>query len=79
VPEKLLDDHARMREVCAELAALVAGATPCALNALADCRWKLARLILRHLPVEDRLLYQRLSLHPDPAAVITKSESCIRC
>lgn len=66
---RLLEDHARIRDVCAELLALVSADQPCAAETLADCRWRLASQVLRHLPIEDRHVFQRLERHPDPAAV----------
>lgn len=66
---RLLDDHDRTREACAELLALIGRDQPCPPELLADCRWRVASLVLRHLPVEDRHVYQRLESHPDAAAV----------
>lgn len=65
--DRLLQEHDQLRAIGGELSAYLDGAEPPANDALADCRWRMARLILRHLPAEDRLVYRRLELHPDPA------------
>ena len=66
---RLAADHVELRALCAELRGLTASASPPDREVLTDARWRLARCLLRHLPLKDRLVYARLRCHPNPAVV----------
>jgi hypothetical protein len=68
---RLLAEHAQLLALGANLAALLDQPEPPTAEALSDCRWQIARLLLRHLPVEDRHVFLRLDAHPDPAVRAT--------
>lgn len=70
IVEKLKDEHVELCRVAGELKALVAGATPCDPGALAACRWRLARLVTRHLAAEDRQIYSRPREPGSPLAAV---------
>lgn len=59
-----------MRDASLALAELVAG-EPVEREVLQTARWRVARELLRLLPVQDRLVYARLDAHPDPAVRAT--------
>lgn len=67
--ERLLQDHQKIRQNAATFLVLVSRPEPCDPDILADRRWALARLILQHLPVEERHLYRHLENAHDPAVV----------
>ncbi len=69
--DRLRSDHARLKEVSTELLALVETDAPCDPATLADCRWRLARLLLQHLPVEDRHVYRPLEQDVRPEVALT--------
>jgi hypothetical protein len=66
VIEKLRNDHLKLRQMSANLLEIVRSEEPADLKALSICRWELARLLLQHLPVEDRHVYRRLESDPRP-------------
>jgi hypothetical protein len=66
VIDRLLGEHEQLRVIAAELTILLDRPEPPAADTLSDCRWRMARLMLRHLPVEDRQVFRRLDAHPEP-------------
>ncbi len=68
---RLLAEHVQLLAFGVDLAALLDRAEPPTAEALSDCRWQIARLLLRHLPVEERHVFLRLDAHPDPAVRAT--------
>lgn len=69
--ERLRIDQEELRAASAALATLAEQASPPPRAALAAARWRIARMLLRHLPLKDRLVYARLRLHADPAVAAT--------
>lgn len=57
---RLLNEHAKLRLLGADLVALIATAEPCDLNQLASGRWNMARMVHLHLAYEERHLFCRL-------------------
>jgi hypothetical protein len=70
VIDKLLNQHQLLRRFGTELLALTEGDTPCDMERLAASRWRLARMLLQHLALEERVIYRPLERDPRPAAVI---------
>lgn len=70
--EKLQGEHVELRRIAEELSGLIAGATPCDPGELARCRWKLARLVIRHLAGEDREIYNRPRDPASPLGTVTR-------
>ena len=66
---RLYRDQEELRAVAAELTTLCSQPHPPERTVLRDTRWRLARALLRHLPLKDRMVYSRLRHHPDPAVV----------
>ena len=66
---RLLDDHQKLRAAGMKMDLLLSSETCCDLNQLAALRWEVASLILRHLPIEDRVLFHRLEGHPSTSVV----------
>jgi hypothetical protein len=64
--DRLLDEHRQLRAIAGELSALLDRPEAPADDSVSDCRWRMARLALRHLPLEDRHVFRRLDQHPDP-------------
>lgn len=58
--ERLLHDHAIMREKGEALLGLCDRSDPPPADLLADARWQLSSFIMRHLALEDRQLYSKL-------------------
>ncbi len=72
--ERILRDQASVRDASLALAALVDRADPPDREELQAARWRVARELLRLLPAQDRLVYARLRLHPDPLARMTGAQ-----
>lgn len=66
VAARLLLEHDQIRSISAELTGFTDAPSPPLNDRLTECRWTLARVMLRHLPVEDRHIFRRLEAHPDP-------------
>lgn len=71
--QQLKDEHVELRRIADELGSLVSPATPCDPGALARCRWKLARLVTRHLALEDRQIYSAPHDPGSPLAAVATS------
>ena len=65
--ERLFADQEHLRAVSAELLELTQLSEPPERARISGVRWRLARALLRHLPLKDRLVYARLRGHADPA------------
>jgi len=66
---KLQGDHLEILSVAAMLAQLTASEMPADLNMLSQCRWRLRRILLAHLALEDRYVYNRVGSDPALAAI----------
>ncbi|WP_294390893.1 hemerythrin domain-containing protein [uncultured Sphingomonas sp.] len=64
---RLLAEHTQLRDLAATLGGMLAASEPPSDGTLTDTRWSMARLMLRHLPVEDRHVFRRLEAHDNPA------------
>lgn len=61
-------DQGELRAAIAALVEIVDRTVPPPIDTLVAARWRLARALLRYLPIVDRIVYARLRLHADPAA-----------
>ena len=68
--DKLCNQHELLRQFVGELLALVSGDTPCDPENLAASRWRLARMLLQHLALEERAVYRPLERDPRPQVVM---------
>ncbi|MBW4332182.1 hemerythrin domain-containing protein [Stakelama sp. CBK3Z-3] len=64
--DRLFADHAELRAISAELRELCSHPEPAERDRICDVRWRMARCLLRNLPLKDRMVYSRLRSHPDP-------------
>ena len=64
-------DQAELRAASLALLDLVERPAPPAVDVLIAARWRVARTLLRYLPIVDRIVYARLRLHADPTAQAT--------
>lgn len=63
--ERLSIDQDELRAASAALVALADQPSPPPRAVLNAARWRIARMLLRHLPLKDRLVYARLRCHSD--------------
>lgn len=68
VIERWRADQAEVLAASMALRDMVNEAAPPPPERLAAARWRVARSLLRYLPIVDRVVYARLRLHRDPAA-----------
>jgi hypothetical protein len=65
---RLKQQHRELRKLGQELLALVRGEGPCAWETLSELRWRLVRLQLQHVALEERFLYRPLERSSRPRA-----------
>ena len=66
--QRIAADQAELRTASLALLQLAQGPVPTRAELVA-ARWRVARALLRYLPIVDRLVYARLRLHPNRDAV----------
>jgi hypothetical protein len=64
--ERLLQDHARIREVAKALREIFLNPEPGDMGLLAEVRWEMASTLMTHLAFEDRHFYSKLERDPRP-------------
>ena len=67
--ERWMADQNELRAACLALVEMVEAPAPPPADALVAARWRVARTLLRYLPVVDRTVYAPLRLHADRGAV----------
>ncbi len=67
-------DQAELRAASQALLDLAERPQPAPRAALSAARWRVARALLRYLPIFDRTVHARLRLHADPKAQILTAQ-----